>query len=155
MVAFVTEHLGEQQVDDLLEAMMVGELPDDTMGRISRALCKWGTARPYTAVCTLAGITGQHWRIIRQHLLANGVTDPMALPSMHALLDVTEQMVIDSMQGTSEASIRMKRDGFYDQLYRPDPADNDVNGEDYRPVPDGFEDGEDDAAFDAFARAVQ
>lgn len=156
MGRFVNEHLGDEQFDELLDAMMDGDLPDDTMGRVSRALCRWGTARPYAAVTNLTAITGQHWRIIRQHLLANGVVDPMLLPSLHALLDVTEQMVIESMQGRSEADARMKRDSFYNQLYRPDPDPADeVNGEEYQPVPEGFEDGEDDAAFDAGFKMMQ
>jgi hypothetical protein len=152
MQRFVNDHLSDEQVDDLLEKMMSGDLPDDAMGRVSRALCRWGTARPYTAVCHLAGVTGQHWRLIRQHLLVNGVTDPMWLPSMHALLDVTEQLVIESMQGRTPAQTEAKRDTFYNQLYRPDRLDAEFNGEDYQPIPDGFGEGEEDAAFDAFAR---
>lgn len=43
---FVRNHLGDEQYEQILYRMMVGELPDDTIERIVRAITTRGTPRP-------------------------------------------------------------------------------------------------------------
>lgn len=43
---FVRNHIGDEQYEQLLYRMMVGELPDDTIHRIVKAITTWGTPRP-------------------------------------------------------------------------------------------------------------
>lgn len=149
---FVADHLGSS-LDDLYVDMMRGRLPEDTFGLIARAVSTWGTARPYLAVSTLAVHTAQHWRVIRSHLINHGIADPMELPSMHVLLDVTEQLEIESIQGSTPAETTRKRSQFYDRLYTPERGGQ-TNGPSYTPADAGLSDPEIEDAFDAFARAA-
>lgn len=151
---FVADHLGSS-LDDLYVDMMRGRLPEDTFGLIARAVSTWGTARPYLAVSTLAVHTAQHWRVIRAHLINHGIADPMELPSMHVLLDVTEQLEIESIQGSTPAETARKRSQFYDRLYTPERNRvSIVNGPSYTPADAGLSDPEIEDAFDEFARAA-
>lgn len=154
MQTFVGDHLQSPTLDDLFAAMITDKLPDDALGRVARAVATWGTSRPYLAVSTLAAITAQHWRIIRAHLIVHGVTDPMLLTSLHALLDVTEQLVLESIQESTAAATKREREHFLDQLYAPDLTPAAINGPGYTPEPAGFSDAEQEESFDVFARSL-
>jgi len=67
-------------------------------------------------------MTAFNWRTLRPHLLNAGVSDPMALPSMHSLLDVMEQIIVESRVNSAKDSSEAKRNvaEFYDSLYKPD-----------------------------------
>jgi hypothetical protein len=67
-------------------------------------------------------MTAFNWRTLRPHLLNAGVPDPMALPSMHSLLDVMEQLILESKANSAKDSAEAKRsiEQFYDALYKPD-----------------------------------
>lgn len=73
-----------------------------------------GNRPPYRAVSELAALTATHWRAVRLRLLNAGVTDPMGLPTMHRLLDVTEQAVTAAMDGDTAERFRA-------ELYPPAP----------------------------------
>lgn len=148
---FVADHLVSPDLDDLYTHMMSERLPEDTLGRVARAVATCGTARPYVAVSTLAAITAQHWRTIRAHLINHGIINPMNLPSLHALLDVTEHMAVEAIQEKTPAETKRKRDKFYDQLYGPE-FDAPVNDAVYKPA--GISDTEMEAAFDQLSDAV-
>jgi len=158
LIRFVTDHLADDDYERLLDAMMEGRAPHDTVGRVARAVATWGTARPYLAVATLAAVTAQHWRLVRNHLIDHGIPDPLTrLPSLHALLDVTEHIVLESFSGEKPAEAKRRRTAFLNSLYapeRPERVATPVNGETYRPRPPGFSDDEVEAAFDTFARTV-
>lgn len=91
-------------------------------------------------------MTAHHWRTIRSRLIQAGIVDPMALPSMHALLDVTESMVLEAAEN------KRGRERILDQLYSPSIAGARLNGSGYKPRPAGFSVAEQQAAFDNFAR---
>ena len=46
LTLFVQNHLDTGEYERLLAAMMEGDLPADTIGRVARTIATWGTARP-------------------------------------------------------------------------------------------------------------
>lgn len=159
---FIREQLADGEYERVAEAMIDDELEDDAMQRISRGLATWGTARPYAAVTTLALFTGHNWRTIRHKLTLAGIKNPMALPSLHTLLDITESIVIESLFRSGEkkegppTSGERKVQEFYDSIYRPDPTDDSEDDEltETPYVPSGFEDpNEIEDSFDALLRS--
>lgn len=113
-----------------------------------------GHRPPYAAVITLSVLTAHHWRTMRLKLILAGIPNPMALPSMHVLLDTTESSILEAMHGDNPKDGESKRAMFIDRLYAPTPEALALNGEDYVAQPDGFEPDEVEAAFDAFAKAA-
>ena len=156
---FLVDHLDKGEYARLVTEMMMDEYEaDDVMQRVSRALATWGTARPHAAVITLSLYTGHNWRMVRHKLLLAGIDQPMALPSLHAVLDVTEEIIVEALAHTNSEREGPPTEGeravkkFYDSIYRPDPDDF-GDFEDRPIVPSGFEDPdmiEDN--FDAFIR---
>lgn len=68
----------------------------------------------------------------------------MQMSSLHALLDATEAIVIESYYvGKDPKKGDIERDRFYDALYKPTPKAIAAN-DGYKPPPAGFEDGGDD-----------
>lgn len=153
MLRFVSHHVSPEDIEQVYFRMMMDELPADSVERLARSVATWGTARPYTAVVSLAVMCAYHWRTIRQKLLMAGVLDPMNLPSMHALLDVAEAMAVDAASNDDDP--RTAVNGVYRRLYSVTPDLVALNGEDYRPAPPGFDPDEVEDAFDAFARAAR
>jgi hypothetical protein len=68
-----------------------------------------------------------------------GVTDPLALHTMHHVLDVVELMIVEALQTNDEIQ------RFYYRTYQPDPQDM---------TSAGFSIEETDASFDAFTSAL-
>lgn len=153
LMRFVNHHVSAEDVERVYFAMMMDEMPADAVERLSRAVATWGTSRPYTAVVSLAVMTAYHWRTIRQKLLMAGIQDAMNLSSMHALLDVAESMAVESASNDDDP--RGAVNGLYRRLYSVTPDLVPLNGEDYRPVPPGFDPDEVEDSFDAFARAAR
>jgi hypothetical protein len=150
----VAEHTADGEMDRLMIDMMNGDLPADTIARTARAITCWGTARPYAAVITLCGVTGHHWRTLRGKLIAAGISDPMRLPSLHALLDYTESTVLESMQGGGDSrKAQRDRTEYFDRMYKPDVVERVTDGR--LPIPAGFEPDEVEDAFDAFTRIAR
>lgn len=153
LVRFVTDHLGESEVERVYFDMMLSAMPSTAITRIARSVATWGTARPYVAVVTLAAMTGYHWRTIRQKLMAAGIGDPMALPSMHAILDFTEAMVIENYSQGRDAEQDIS--GFMRLLYGPSAESAELDTMGKAVVPAGFDNDEVEDSFDAFARAAR
>ncbi|MBV9921907.1 MAG: hypothetical protein JOY78_13785 [Pseudonocardia sp.] len=150
VVLFAREHLEDGELDRLFVAMVSNEsIPSDAVERIVRELATWGTSRPYSAVITLAVMSAFHWRTIRLKLQNNGILDPMALPSMHRILDATEAAILEAMVSSKPDEDRQQRQRFLDRLYAPTAETNDLNGDGYRPQPAGFEPDEVETAFDS------
>jgi hypothetical protein len=99
-------------------------------------------------------MTAHHWRTLRLKLLLAGVSDPMALASMHALLDSTEGAILEAISAESAKDSEMKRSLFLDKLYAPHADPYAINDDGYVPKPKGFEDDEVEASFAAFAAAA-
>lgn len=148
VVMFVRDHLHPDDLERIFMEMALSEAPANSVELIARAVATWGTARPYIAVITLAVMTAHHWRTIRLKLVQSGVHDPMALPTMHILLDATEAAILEAM--STGADGEMKRTVFIDRLYSPlsDPAG-------ISEAPPGFAADDTEDAFDAFAAAAR
>lgn len=153
LVRFVADHIDPADLERIYFDMMVGSLASDAVERIARALATWGTARPYVAVVTLTAITGHHWRMIRQKLLAGGVLDPLSLPSMHVLLDVTEELMVESVSSSRDPERELA--SLYRRLYGPSVEADALNEDGTPAVPVGFKPEEVEESFDAFARAAR
>ena len=156
MHLFLADHLPSDQFEELLQRMIDGELSADTIQRVVQAVATWGTARPYTAVINLVVITAYHWRSMRAKLAQTGIADALrTMTSMHALLDFTEQITLESLaksgdgQNAAEKSQRAI-DDFMFRLYAPDPNERTEDGR--VPVPAGFDEGAMESNFDAFAK---
>lgn len=154
IVQFVQDHLADGEFERISDLMMFDELPADAFKQVARSLATWGTARPYVAVINLSLQTAAIWRTIRYKLVTAGVADPMRLPTMHAVLDVTEMVVLESMVGDTPREGRMKREQFLDRLYAPTPEVREINGEKYVAAPAGFEPDAVEASWEAFAQAA-
>ena len=91
------------------------------------AILETGTARPWRSTVGLCRTVTTQWSTIRGRLIEKGIADPLsAIPSLTALLDVVEVMILDGMEKEEE------RDRFIRDLYR-------VQGVDGGPPP-GWED---------------
>lgn len=148
---FVIEHLEPGRFDELLADMLTGQLPEDAVTTISRRIATWGTARPYSAVVTLTSWTGFHWRTIRSHLVDKGIAAPLsALPNLHALLDVTENLVLQAASDGKPADAQRKRREIIDALYRPEPGTLSPAGTQVQP----FDDADMEDSFDQFRQRL-
>lgn len=100
-------------------------------------------------------MAAHNWRSLRQRALGEGITDLMALPSMHVVLDFTESLGMESAMSKckTEGEAASALSDFHDRLYRPDLTEARMINEPL-PVPQGFEDDEVEAAFDAFAASI-
>lgn len=163
LVRFLMDHLDEGEyervIGELVEDIQGDDLPTDTVQRVARTIACCDTARPYAAVTTLSLYTNHSWRAVRYKMTMAGIIDPMGLPSLHSVLDVTEQIVVESLLRSGEerdgppSKGEMKVQSFYDQIYRPDIDDDGIEFLDEEPfVPAGFEDPDDmEDSFDSFA----
>lgn len=113
-----------------------------------------GHRAPYVAVSTLSVLTAHHWRVFRLKFVESGILNPMLLPTMHMILDMTEKVVVESMSASGGKDSEMKRSMFLDQLYAPRAETRVLNGDTYTATPAGFEAVEVEDSFDAFARAA-
>ena len=101
---------------------------------------------PYKAVVTLCVTTAAHWRTLRAKLMLAGIADPLNdLPDLHALLDVAEVLMLESLD-------EKDRDKLLNQLYAPDFT---PNGDGYKAAPAGFDEEDQMASFDAFAAVAK
>ena len=86
-------------------------------------------------MAALTAATAHHWRTIRARLALAGIPDPLnTLPDMHALLDVTEDVLTSSMDAAEVSKL-------HTSLYRPEPGQQ-------------FDPEESDESFDAFMGAT-
>lgn len=105
-------------------------------------------------------MTAHNWRTLRDRYQDKGIADPMALPSMHSILDRAESLALESAASgaKTQTEARQKISALYDRLYKPDLTEQTsiINGRDeelMRPPP-GFEDDEVEASFDAFVSSA-
>ena len=98
-------------------------------------------------------MTAHNWRTIRSKYADKGIADVMRqVPTMHAVLDVMEQVGLESAVATCKTTAEAKSEAtrYFDKLYKPDIRAARVNGDGYLPPPPGFSDEEMEASFDAF-----
>lgn len=107
----VTLLLGEDQRDEIVEALADGTLNGSLRDLIEEAV-QAGSGRPLKAVATLCAATVKSWSIVRARMVRSGVADPLRqLPSLWALLDVTESLILESKQEQKD------RDDYMRQMY--------------------------------------
>lgn len=119
LVRFLDDHLAAGEYERLNLAMLDpdSDLPVDTIGRVARAVARWGTGRTFAAVLTLSLSAAMVWRDLRTRMRGYGIADPMLLPSMHALLDEVEKMWRESSVTGNEAKDRAALRDLNKMLY--------------------------------------
>jgi len=98
-------------------------------------------------------MTAWHWRSLRAKLLKSGIGDPMGLPSMHALFDLTEEALCESIAANAD-SVRegqMAVDEFIESMYA-EPVEPEKAAAGYRPTPSWFDGESSEDDFDAMIR---
>lgn len=103
-------------------------------------------------------MAGHHWRSIRTRFLNDGIADPMALTSIHALLDKVESVVTEAVAHSAEnkpGAAKAAVETFTRELYTVPPELAKLNGGtglDPDEIPEGFETpAAVEKGFDAFA----
>lgn len=95
-------------------------------------------------------MTAHHWRTVRLKMALAGISDPMALPTAHMLLDLVEHLIVESFHASDKPEqAQAKLDQFYNALYRPPPETLKSMGSGHKPIPAGFDPDDVDDAFDA------
>lgn len=157
---FVREHLADGEYERLILEMMDPDrdMPIDVDDRVARCIATCGTARPYGAVLGLTLGAAQNWRALRYKIQTCGIVDPMALPTLHSLLDHFEQLALESFDHDDKG--KQEREQFIGALYRPDlpmvAAAATARGKRVKPpAPPGFSPAENRRSFAAFARAAR
>jgi hypothetical protein len=101
-------------------------------------------------------MTAQHWRTLRLKLIQSGVANPMALPTAHILLDMTEALILESMVSDDREDDRQQRERFMSALYRVAAKPEEGKPDGWIEPPPGFDDDDaNEAAFDAFIQAAK
>lgn len=143
MVARLAQDDREVQLATILEiAEVAGVDPDDVVDALwesdgdpallefAAGVLRVGTARPWRSTVGLCVSTVRQWSTVRGRLIEKGIPDPLRmLPSLTALLDVVEVMVLDSFEKQED------RDKWQRDLYREDTT------VDAATPPPGWEDG--------------
>ncbi|WP_079618318.1 DUF7240 domain-containing protein [Mycobacteroides abscessus] len=88
---------------------------------------------------------------MRSHIIGLGIGDPLEMPSMHQILDITEKLVIESFVSSDHKKDQRDREQFIDSLYRPSLEAAKSGGEMVAPA--GFEDGGEDSFSSFMAQA--
>ena len=115
--------------DDVVDALWDSEHEVDLLD-FAAGVLRVGTARPWRSTVGLCVSTVRQWSTVRGRLIEKGVADPLRmLPSLTALLDVVEVMVLDSFDKQEDRE-RWQRD-----LYREETTI------DAATPPPGWEDG--------------
>lgn len=87
-----------------------------------------GSARPYWVDTSLCGVAVRQWPMVRGRLVMNGIADPLRdLPTLYALLDVVEQMLLEGMPKDADRQL------YFTRAYSP-PSGFSTTGK----VPPGF-----------------
>lgn len=99
-------------------------------------------------------MAAHNWRALRVRAAEKGIGALMVLPSMHIVLDMIEQLGLESVtaDAKTKAEAMAKVTTYFDKLYKPDPVTIAINGGVVGPPP-GFSDEEMEASFDAFLSA--
>ena len=97
-------------------------------------------------------MAAHNWRSLRVRAADNGIADLMECSTMHVVLDLIEQVGLESATAGSKTSTQAKSaiSAYFDRLYKPDPITQKINGDGYLPPPPGFSDEEVEASFEAF-----
>lgn len=103
----------------------------------------------------LALMAAHNWRTLRIRAADKGIGNLMALPTMHTVLDMIEQMgaVAATADAKTSHEAQSALDSYYNRIYKPDVIRGKIDGDGYMPPPPGFSDEEVEASFDAFLTA--
>lgn len=116
-------------VGEVIDAAFDSDDDLDVLDLVADVL-RTGSARPWRTTVGLCRSTVSQWSSIRGRLIEKGIPDPLrSLPSLTALLDVVETMILDGAKDDKE------RDKILRDLYRTDTRGDGA--------PVGWEDGAD------------
>ncbi|WP_297451672.1 hypothetical protein [uncultured Corynebacterium sp.] len=102
-------------LDELLPVVFHYDGGEPDLLDLMAGILREGTARPWKTTVALSRATVQQWSMIRGRLIEKGISDPLRqLPSLTALLDVVEVMILDSAKDDEE------REKIIRDLYRRD-----------------------------------
>lgn len=91
---------------------------DETPLDMVRAVLEAWSPRPWRSTVMLANITVSQWTTIRGRLIQKGIPDPLRqIPSMNALLDTVEAMLMESAAAQGEDEVKKLERSLY-----PPPA---------------------------------
>lgn len=77
-------------------------------------ILEFGSARPPWVDSSLAMVAYRQWPTVRGRLVTSGIADPLRqLPTLYALLDAVEALVLDSMEKQED------RDRYFTRTYAP------------------------------------
>lgn len=141
LVQYLEHVLHPADFDALMELAFDARHPFDLdeVGGLLAAVTEGGSARPYHVDTSLAGAAVENWTAIRGRLVTGGVPDPLRqLPTMYALLDAVEAMVLESHQDERE------RDRYWRRMYAPPPGTRETGR-----LPRGWDRDSELAGFDA------
>lgn len=105
-------------------------------------------------------MAGHHWRSVRTRFLNDGIANPMALTSLHAMLDKVESVVLEAVvtgAGNEKGAAKAAHDKFITDLYTTPASLVKLNGKTSLVVepPEGFETPEAvEQGFNAFAQML-
>lgn len=101
-------------VDEVIDAAFDSDGDLDILDLVADVL-RLGTSRPWRTTVALCRSTVTNWSSVRGRLIEKGIPDPLrALPSLTALMDVVETMILDGAKDDKE------REKILRDLYRTD-----------------------------------
>lgn len=101
----------------VIDALLDSTDPDVDLLDLTGEVLRTGTGRPWRTTVSLAQVTVRQWSMIRGRLIQKGIPDPLrSLPSLTALLDAVETMILDGAEDDKE------RQRMLGDLYRRDNA---------------------------------
>lgn len=136
--------------DSLDQAMSMAMDPDDLfdtaqLAQLIEEVQAAHSARPFFTDVNLAATAVAQWPQVRGRLVMAGVADPLRqLPTVYALLDATEAMILDGMGKEEE------REAYWRRMYTP-PAGS-LSSQ--KRTPRGFSREEELAAFEEWEQGV-
>ena len=116
IMGYLEHVLSSKSVDRMMERAQDHEDEFDTehMAELVKLISQEGSARPYWVDSALSGVAVRQWPTIRGHLVAYGIADPLRqLPTLYALLDAVERMMLESMEKEAD------REMYFIRTYAP------------------------------------
>lgn len=116
LMGFLEQVLSLSSLDRLLErAMTSGDpLEVEHVAELIELIVQEHSARPFHVCVTLSATAVQQWPQVRGRLVLAGVADPLReLPSLWALLDAVESLILEGMQKEEDQK------KYYSRVYTP------------------------------------
>lgn len=116
LIGFLDQILTTASLERLLERAMDSrdELEVEHVAELIETIVQEHSARPFHVCVTLSVTAVQQWPQVRGRLVLSGVADPLRdLPSLWALLDAVESLILEGMHKEED-----RRD-YFRRVYTP------------------------------------